>query len=90
MAITTSAITNYIILANAALEVNMLAIVNSTRMGKKNNAAYFPNRWLSGGIDVLSSNHGLTNLQVEVIIQQMIEQGNLNDLSGNPIPYTIN
>ncbi len=87
MALTPSQIISYISKAQRAQEAGMLAIVDGKRTGRKGDSLYFPMRFLSAGVDVLTSNHGLTNLQVEIIIQEMIEQGNLNDFSGDPIPY---
>ncbi len=90
MAISLSEINHFIAAAQRALEVNMLEIVAGKRSGKKGDSLYLPNRWLSAGVDVLTSNNSLTNLQVEVIIQKMIEEGNLTKFSGDPIPYLTN
>ncbi len=90
MALTPAQITSYIAKAQRSLEVSMLSIVEGKRSGKKGDSLYYPNRFLSAGIDVLNSNHGLNNLQIEIIVQEMIEQGNLNDFSGDPIPYLTN
>jgi hypothetical protein len=86
MAITAAEIANYIAEANVALAKDMITVVDGARSGSKTQC-YKSSRRLSAGVDVLTSNHGLTNLQVEVIVQKMIGCGNLNDLSSNPIPY---
>ncbi len=90
MALTPDQIISYISKAQRAQEAGMLEIVAGKRTGRKGDSLYFPMRFLSAGVDVLTSNHGLTNLQIEIIIQEMIEQGNLNDFSGDPIPYLTN
>lgn len=90
MALTPAQINSYLQKAQRSLEASMLTIVQGKRSGKKGDSLYFPNRFLSAGVDVLNSNHGLTNLQVETIVQQMIECGELNDFSGDPIPYLTN
>ncbi len=90
MALSQSQIISYISKAQRAQEAGMLAIVEGKRTGRKGDSLYFPMLFLSAGVDVLTSNHGLSNLQIEIIIQEMIEQGNLNDFSGDPIPYLTN
>lgn len=87
MAISNAQIQSYIAKAQRAQEVGMLSIVQGKRSGQKGNSLYYPMRFLSAGVDVLTSNHGLSNQQVEIIVQEMIEQGHLNDFSGDPIPY---
>ncbi len=66
----------------------MLSLVQGVRQGNKS-SLYTSNRWLSACIDVLESDHGLTNLQVELIVQKMIAEGSLNDFNGDPIPYIV-
>ncbi len=89
MAISLSQISSYITKAKAALQANMLKIVSGARKSGKSNSLYEPTRWLSAGVDVLNSNNDLSNSQIEAIIQKMIKEGKLNDLSTNPIPYII-
>ncbi len=90
MALTPAQISSYIAKAQRAQEAGMLDIIDGQRSGKKGQSLYYPMQFLSAGVDVLNSNHGLTNLQIEIIVQEMIEQGNLNDFSGDPIPYLTN
>ncbi len=89
MAMSQSQISDYINKANIVIESNMLSIVHSAQVGKKLNSLYYSTDWLSAGVDVLTSNNDLTNLQIEIIVQKMIEQGNLNDFNGDPIPYKV-
>ena len=90
MALTTTYINNIIAKAQRAQEVGMLSILHAKQRGKKVDSMYYPMRFLSAGVDVLNSSNGLTNLQIETIVYEMIEQGNLNDFSGDPIPYLTN
>ncbi len=47
-------------------------------------------RFLSDGVKVLTANNGLTNAQIESLVDQMNYIGNLTNFSGNPIPYLTN
>ena len=88
--LSTADINSYIAKAQRSLEANMLTATLQENAGEFPDELYEICSLLSSGIDVLNSNHGLKNHQVEDIVQEMIEVGNLNYYLGNPIPYLVN
>lgn len=83
-----STISGYIAKAQRAQASYMLSAVRYERSGEDAIQWYRKSRYLSAGIRVLSnSNNGLQNFEIEQIIQEMIEQGAINDFSSSVIVF---
>lgn len=87
MPYTPSQINVYLAKAQRAIASRMTKASRLESLGNSATELYLQCRYLSAGIRVLSSNHGLTPDEVEKIIHCMIECGDINNLEGTPLTF---
>jgi hypothetical protein len=93
MPYTSNQISVYLAKAQRAIASRMTKAARLETLGNSAIELYLQCRYLSAGIRVLNSNHGLTIDEVEKIIHCMIECGDINEFEGSaltfpPIIYT--